>query len=75
MKRASLTALALLASLAVAHAFGLGKEGFQFGHMGFPGGKKVVVVAQPTGKILMVDNVSHILMVDGTSRICRAGGC
>lgn len=32
-------------------------------------------VPQPTGKILLVDGVSHILFVDGVSKICRAGGC
>lgn len=30
---------------------------------------------QPTGKILLVDAVSHVLLVDAVSRLCRAGGC
>lgn len=33
------------------------------------------IAAQPTGKILMVDGASFLLKVDGTSKICRAGGC
>lgn len=28
-----------------------------------------------TGKILLVDGVSFILQTNGTSKICRAGGC
>ena len=30
---------------------------------------------QPTGKILLVDGASFILQTDGTSKVCRAGGC
>lgn len=30
---------------------------------------------QPTGKILLVDGVSHLLQIDGVSRVCLAGGC
>lgn len=32
-------------------------------------------VAQPTGKLLMVDAVSHVLQVDAVSKVCLAGGC
>lgn len=32
-------------------------------------------VAQPTGKVLLVDATSHVLLVDAASRLCRAGGC
>jgi hypothetical protein len=34
-----------------------------------------VAVPQPNGKILLVDGVSFILQTNGTSKICRAGGC
>lgn len=30
---------------------------------------------QPTGDILMVDGTSLILQTNGTSFVCRAGGC
>lgn len=32
-------------------------------------------VTLPTGKILLVDGTSFLLKVDGTSKVCRAGGC
>lgn len=72
--RIYLAALMVLASLAAAHAFGLGKEGFMFGRLGAPTGGGVIV-PQPTGDILLVDGVSFILQTDGASLICRAGGC
>ena len=28
-----------------------------------------------TGKVLLVDGVSHLLQVDGTSKVCKAPGC
>lgn len=31
--------------------------------------------APVTGKILLVDGVSHLLQVDAVSKVCRAGGC
>lgn len=34
-----------------------------------------IATPQPIGKILLVDGVSHLLLVDAVSRLCRAGGC
>lgn len=34
----------------------------------------VAAVAQ-NGKVLMVDNASHVLLIDNASRLCEAGGC
>ena len=33
------------------------------------------VAPEPTGFVLMVDGASRILQTDGTSKVCRAGGC
>lgn len=33
------------------------------------------VAVQPPGKVLLVDGVSFLLLTDGTSKLCRAGGC
>lgn len=71
--RAALAVLLVLSSLAAAHAFGIGKEGFLFGRLGASNRGKPVI--QPTGKLLAVDGVSFILQTDGVSKICRAGGC
>jgi hypothetical protein len=73
MKAALILAL-LIVSLAAAHALGIGKEGLGLGRMG-AGAKPAIIVAQPTGKILLADGVSHLLLADGVSRLCRAGGC
>ena len=72
--RVALAALLVLASIAGAHAFGMGKLGFQFGRLGAPSGK---VPAAPGGggKILLVDGASFVLQTDAASKICRAGGC
>lgn len=32
-------------------------------------------IVLPTGKMLMSDGTSFILKSDGTSKMCRAGGC
>jgi hypothetical protein len=44
----------------------------------FDGGVSSPAVAagpQPTGKILLADGVSFLLLTDGVSKLCRAGGC
>jgi hypothetical protein len=35
----------------------------------------MTLTAIDSGKILLVDAVSHVLLVDAVSRVCRAGGC
>lgn len=65
---------ALLGSIAAAHAFGLGHLGAGFGSLGAQGvGGPTAPL--PTGKILLVDGVSHLLQVDAVSKVCLAGGC
>lgn len=34
-----------------------------------------VIAPQPTGKILLADGSSRVLQTNGTSTVCRAGGC
>lgn len=48
---------------------GFGNSGGGFGPSGGGGG------GGATGFILMVDGASRILQTDGTSKVCRAGGC
>jgi hypothetical protein len=64
--------LSLLAT--AAHSDGVGNTGV-LGQdpMGGIGGAMASV--QPHGDILLVDGVSFILQTDGSSLICRAGGC
>ena len=72
--RTILVGIALLATIAAAHAFGLGL-GTRFGKMGGMGWAGGVPTPPVTGDILRIDSVSHILRIDGTSKICRIGGC
>lgn len=73
MKRTFLAGLCLLILIGAAQAFGLGGLGKRFGKLGAPSGGPAV--PQPNGDILLVDGASFILQTDGTSLICRAGGC
>lgn len=72
MKRIALSGLLLLATIAAAHALGLGL-GNRFGKLG-AAGIAGVAAPLPTGAILRIDGTSNILRIDGTSLICRAGG-
>lgn len=35
----------------------------------------LVSTAGVSGKVLLVDNASHVLLVDNASRLCESGGC
>lgn len=65
----------LLISVAAAHALGVGHEGRVFGKLGAYPKKGTASGGGATGFILMVDGASRILQTDGTSKVCRAGGC
>lgn len=72
-----LFALAILASLFCLPQSG---EDAQAGLVGtrrvlLGGSHAVQPPSQPNGKILLVDGSSFILQTNGTSKICRAGGC
>jgi len=56
--RIALIALMILASFTMAHAMGLGKLGFQFGHFGSPGGKKAAPPAVPCSGTGLIFNVA-----------------
>jgi hypothetical protein len=76
MKRAAF-ALALLMLATSARSDGLGNLTGRIGQGDFGGigGGFAKAAPQPTGDILLADGVSFILQTDGTSLICRAGGC
>lgn len=80
-KVAAAAALIAIASTA-ALAAGLGGSispqiggGVDFGTDGGISGKSAPAAPAASGKILLVDGASFILQTDGTSKICRAGGC
>jgi hypothetical protein len=64
----------LLVLATAAQAFGPGL-GNRFGKQGAFKKNSGAVGPQPTGDILMVDGTSLILQTNGTSFVCRAGGC
>lgn len=70
----ALILLALASGIGAAHAIGLGQLGARFGGLGSIG-KKKAAGPQATGKILLADGVSFLLLTDGASKLCRAGGC
>lgn len=69
--------VALLMVAGAARPDGIGGYETIFGGLsGFGGiGRTGKAIVQPTGKILLVDGVSHLLQTDGTSKVCLAGGC
>ena len=65
----------LLASLAAAHAFGLGSEGRSFGKLGASLKKGAGGGGGTTGALLLEDGTSILLLEDGSSFLCLEGGC
>ena len=76
MLRIALAGALMLASVGAYAQFNKCARGFCPG--GFPGpGVTTQGGSLPaaTGKILLVDGASFILLTDGASKLCRAGGC
>ena len=76
MLRIALAGALMLASVGAYAQFNKCGRGFCPGGINGPGvttpGGSVPL---PTGKILLVDGVSFLLLTDGVSKLCRAGGC
>lgn len=73
MKRGLIAITLLIASIAMAHAFGLGL-GNRFGKFGAASGGGSISPL-PTGSALLVDNTNPALLVDNTNPACLVGGC
>lgn len=72
MKRVLLAVGLLVLGIVAAHAISSAQQVIIFGGQSSASGGSGGAI---TGKILLVDGSSHLLQVDGTSKICRAGGC
>lgn len=72
MKRTIVATALLLSALVLA---GFGGQGTDFGRLGAGFGRLGKGGGSSAGDILLVDGASFILQTDGTSLICRAGGC
>jgi len=77
MLRIALAAAFVLASVGAYAQFNKCGRGFCPGGLPGPGGVNTQggSIPAPTGKILLADGVSFLLLTDGASKLCRAGGC
>lgn len=73
MSRILIAILALIASIAIAHAFGLGL-GNRFGKLGAQSGAGTVI-SPIQGALMLEDGTSFLLLEDASSHLCLEGGC